>query len=128
MHKSHTINAALNMEPLIREVTSQRGKVLLEDANNFRYANNGKSLLTTRWRCSVRTCPATLITMNSTGNLTRETLPTHNHINKLMKAVAKETEKAIINRFATIPKAAPSTVLQEISSNMLASSFPGNII
>ena len=99
------------MEPLIREVTPQRGKVLLEDENNFRYANNGKRLLTTRWRCSVRTCPATLITMNSTGNLTRETLPTHNHINMLMKTVEKETEKAIINRFAITLKAAQSTVL-----------------
>ena len=77
------------VDRLVRNVPSQRGKVNLEDSNQFRYCNNGEGKFTTRWRCSKRSCPATLTTRNSTGNLTDPTLPDHNHANKLMKMVAR---------------------------------------
>lgn len=84
------------MDRLVRTVPSQRGKGNLEDSNRFRYCNNGQGKFTTRWRCSKLSCPATLTTRNSTGNLTNATLPEHNHTNKLMKMVAKQTEEAVL--------------------------------
>ena len=113
------------VDRLVRNVPSQRGKVNLEDSNQFRYCNNGEGKFTTRWRCSKRSCPATLTTRNSTGNLTDPTLPDHNHANKLMKMVAKQTEKAVLDKFTPNQQSKPSAVLQEISSNMLSSNFPG---
>ena len=48
-------------------------------------------------------CPATIITMISTGDLASGSLPDHNHSNKLLKLVAKNTEATPINHFATLP-------------------------
>ena len=70
------------MDRLVRIVLSQRGKENLEDSNRFRYCNNGQGKFTTRWRCFERLCPTTQ--------------PEHNHTNKLMKLVAKQTEEAVL--------------------------------
>ena len=113
------------MEQQLRKVTSQHGKEAVVDSNNFQYTNNGRTEATTRWRCSRRSCPATIITRNSTGDLASGSLPDHNHSNKLLKLVAMNTEATVINHFATIPDATPSSVLQEISTNMLSSNYPG---
>ena len=40
------------VDRLVRNVPSQRGKVNLEDSNQFRYCNNGEGKFTTRWQCS----------------------------------------------------------------------------
>ena len=47
-------------------------------------------------------CPATIITRISTGDLASGSLPDHNHSNKLLKLVAKNTEATVINHFATL--------------------------
>ena len=56
-----------------------------------------------------------------------DTLPSHSHTNQLLKRAAKETEESVIKKYAGIPCAIATTVLQEISSNMLSSSFPGQL-
>ena len=111
----------------LRFVKTQRGRPGVEDENRFVYTLNGKSDKTTRYRCSKRSCSATLVARNSTGNLVGDSLPEHNHTNKLMKTIAKATEKKLVDQFASLPGAQPSTVLQEISANMLASECPGQI-
>ena len=111
----------------LRFVKTQRGRPGVEDENRFVYTLNGKSDKTTRYRCSKRSCSATLVARNSTGNLVGDSLPEHNHTNKLMKTIAKATEKKLVDQYASLPGAQPSTVLQEISANMLASECPGQI-
>ena len=44
-----------------------------------------------------------------------------------MKSVAKETEAKVVTQYANVEGALPSTVLQEISQNMLSSDFPGQL-
>ena len=106
------------MDELVKKITSQSGKEALQDPNKFCYVNNGMGALTSR-------CPATLTTRNSTGSLKNTDLPEHNHNNKVMNLAAQQTEAAIVNHFATIQDTTPSVVLQQISSNMLSSDFPG---
>ena len=91
------------MERLLRKVTSQRGKEAVVDSNNFQYINNGRTGATARRRCSRRSCPATIITRNSTGDLASGSLPDHNQSNKPLKLVVKNTEATLINHFATLP-------------------------
>ena len=49
------------------------------------------------------------------------------HVNKLIKQIAKDTEKVVLEKYAGVHGSIPSAVLQEISVNMLESSFPGQI-
>ena len=89
------------------------------------YTENRKGQDTTQYCCSKRSCNATLTMSNVTGELVGENLPQHNHGSKIMKKVAKETEDKVVDRFASVPGTSASAVLQEISSNILASNFPG---
>ena len=125
MHKTVRVREHSTMERIVRQVESQRGKTLLEDENYFQYASNGHGIHTNRWRCTKRSCSATVTTRKSTGRLTNTSLPTHNHSNNKMKQCAQQTEKTVIDQFAHVPTVTPTSVLQEISSNMLASRFPG---
>ena len=98
------------------------------DENQFTYVQNGSGgKKTTPYRCSIRSCQATLQTRKSTGNLVGEVLPAHNHGNQLLRKLAQDTEKTIIDRFSAAEGVKPSTVLQEISNTMLGSNFPGQI-
>ena len=79
----------MKMAPMITAGLTRRGKPNYRDKNNF----NGERAETKNWRCSQRSCPATLTTRISTGNLVGDVLPTHGHTNKLLKTKAKTTEK-----------------------------------
>ena len=116
------------MAPMITAGLTRRGKPNYRDKNNFYYVFNGERAETKNWRCSQRSCTATLTTRISTGNLVGDVLPTHGHTNKLLKTKAKTTEKAVIEKYANVQGALPSNVLQEISQSMLNSDFPGQII
>jgi len=115
------------MAALITASTSRKGNPAIIDRNHFKYVGNGTSLSTVFWRCSNRKCGATLTTRKSTGNLVGKDLPDHTHGNQLLEKKAQETENDIVAKYAGIQGALPSTVLQEISHNMLASEFPGQL-
>ena len=70
MHKTVRVREHSTMERIVRQVESQRGKTLLEDENYFQYASNGHGIHTNRWRCTKRSCSATVTTRKSTGRLT----------------------------------------------------------
>ena len=66
----------MDVENLIKQATSSKGKPIIIDANNFRYTNNGGKLKNVDyWRCSVRTCPAKILTVKSTVELVGRELP-----------------------------------------------------
>ena len=115
------------MAALIRAGISKRGKPAIVDENEFTYTGNASGLLTNNWRCSNRSCTATLSTRKSTGNLVGNELPVHNHSNKLLKKKAKETEVNVLSKYAGVDRVAPAAVLQEISTYLLSSNFPGQI-
>ena len=115
------------MAGLIKAASTTRGKPAVRDSNMFLYVTNGEGPGTLRWRCSKRSCSATVTTRKSTGNLVGEKLPDHSHGNKLIKQIAKDTEKIVLEKYAGVHGSIPSAVLQEISVNMLESSFPGQI-
>ena len=115
------------MAGLLSAVTSARGKAAIRDRNRYLYTANGCGAATLRWRCSNRTCSATLSTRKSTGNLVGETLPEHSHGNKLFRQIVKETEATVIQKYAEVHGAILYAVLQEISVNMLTSDCPGQI-
>ena len=112
-------------DKVLKPYTTQRGKPGVTDANLYSYVENGVGKVRTRYRCSKRSCHGTLVRDNATGNMVGKELPEHNHENKLMKTKAMETEKNVVRHFATVPGTTAASVLQEISSNMLASDFPG---
>ena len=96
------------------------------DANNFRYTNNGgKRKNVDYWRCSVRTCPAKILTCKSTAELVGKELPLHNHPNSLLKQEARKVQKEIIQQHALIDGATTQNVLKEISVNIRGSTSPG---
>ena len=115
------------MAALIRAGTTKRGKPAIIDANHYSYVSNGETKSTKRWRCSQRPCLSSIVTRKSSGNLVGSVLPVHSHGNQLLRKQAKETERKVISKYAGIHGAAPAAVLQEISSNMLGSSFPGQL-
>ena len=90
------------MAPMITAGLTRRGKPNYRDKNNFYYVFNGERAETKNWRCSQRSCTATLTTRISTGNLVGDVLPTHGHTNKLLKTKAKTTEKAVIEKYANV--------------------------
>ena len=108
----------------LKPYTTQRGKQGITDANMFTYTENGGGKDRTRFRCSKRSCKATLIRNNMTGTVIGE-LPEHNHANQLLKKQAQETEQKVVGQFASVPGTTAAAVLQEISTNMLNSDFPG---
>lgn len=115
------------MSRVLQASTTQRGKPSLVDINNFSYTTHGSTASTQYWRCAQRKCGATLTTRKSTGNLVGENLPSHNHGNKLMRKVACITEKAVVSKYAEVHGATPTAVMQEISTNMLRTTFPGQV-
>ena len=115
------------MSGILHASTTQRGKPSLVDINIFSYTTNGSTASTQNWRCAQRKCGATLTTRKSTGNLVGENLPSHNHGNKLMWKVAHITEKAVASKYAEVHGATPAAVVQEISTNMLRTTFPGQL-
>ena len=114
-----------DMSNILKPSKTKRGKAGVIDNHNYFYTANGSSESTSRYWCSTSSWKATLIARNLTGNLVGDTLPDHNHGNKLLKMTAKKTEERIINQLAGFQGATPSAVLQEISTNMFASNFPG---
>jgi len=92
----------LKMAPMITAGLTRRGKPNYRDKNNFYYVFNGERAETKNWRCSQRSCTATLTTRISTGILVGDVLPTHGHTNKLLKTKAKTTEKAVIEKYANV--------------------------
>ena len=116
------------MTSLIQAGKTKRGRPAIIDNQHFSYVSNGPgSQKVYNWRCSNRKCDATLGTRKSSGNLVGDTLPSHQHGNQLMKKTAKKTESAVLFKYAGVQGATPSTVLQEISYNMLSSNFPGQL-
>ena len=116
------------MANLLTSSKTVRGRPKMVDKNNYSYVENGKGGARTQpWRCTSRSCSATLRTRKSSGQLVGDTLPSHSHTNQLLKRAAKETEENVIKKYAGIPCATATTVLQWISSNMLSSSFPGQL-
>ena len=78
------------MSLLLHASISKKGSPAITDSNRYKYVNNGERQYTTNWRCSVRKCLATITTRKSTGNLVGDSLPEHNHGNKLLCTIAKE--------------------------------------
>lgn len=113
------------MTSLINYSRSTRGKTVVIDSNSYKYCLNTNSPTINYWRCSDRKCLARIQTRKSSGNLIEDALPEHQHSNKLMIQKAKETEKATIDKYSSIPGATTKTVLQEVSTNLLASNSPG---
>ena len=111
--------------PTITYSVSQRGKEILVDSNQFKYCYKEESKKSKTWRCSDRSCSAKLYTDKLTGDLKNTELPSHNHGNGLLKSIAKEEQQKTISKYAAMPGISPKSVLQEISTNVLASSTPG---
>ena len=60
-------------------------------------SENGKGGYCTQpWRCTSRSCSATLRTRKSAGQLVGDTLPSHSHTNQLLKHAAKEIEESVM--------------------------------
>ena len=115
------------MANLITASTTKRGRPALKDINNFSYTENANRKETINWRCSNRSCSASLTTRKSTGNLLNAKLPEHNHGNRLLKKIAQNTENKIIDKYAEVQGATAASVLQEISHDMLGSNFKGQL-
>ena len=110
----------LNMaEPRLTFTLTKRMKPSVQCSNGFTYTGNGSCREFKRFRCSLRTCNATLKTRVSDYTLVGDTLPAHNHGNGLLRKVAKLSEDAVIEKYAGIHAAPPKHVLAEISTNML---------
>ena len=77
------------------------------------------------WRCSDRSCNAKIYTDKLTGALKNTELPSHNHGNGLLKKIAQEEQKKVIDKYSAMPGVSPKSVLQEISTNVLSSTTPG---
>ena len=75
--------------------------------------------------CANRSCKARISTQKSTGNLVGQSIPLHDHGNQLLIKKAKEHEVAVLDNLANVPAATTKAVLQQISTNILASSSPG---
>ena len=125
---SKVIGAIGSMSELLRASDTLRGKPAMIDANNFKYTLNFESTYSQSWRCSTRSCPATIRTRKSTGQLVSGMeLPSHTHSNNLMKTVAKTTENEVVNHLASFQPSTPSFALQDIASKMLSSNVPDKI-
>lgn len=79
----------------IRVSQSRKGKESITDCYTFHYVKNRANIRTTNWRCSVRSCTATLTTTNGERCLVGN-LPSHTHSNSLLKSTAKQTEKEVL--------------------------------
>ena len=61
------------------------------------------------------------------GDVPNQYLPDHNHISNLLKRAAKDTEAAVLTKFAKVQGTRPTQVIQEKSAKMLGSDLPGQI-
>ena len=68
------------MAELIKAALTTRGIPAVRDSNMFLCVSNGEGTGTVRWRCSKRSCSATVTTRKSTENLVEEKLPDHSHL------------------------------------------------
>ena len=106
--------------PTITLSVSQRGKEVLIDSNQFKYCYKEQSKKSKTWRCSDRSCNAKIYTDKLTGALKNTELPSHNHGNGLLKKIAQEEQKKVIDKYSAMPGVSPKSVLQEISTNVLS--------
>ena len=95
---------------MFRVERSNKGKPSIIDRHQFKYLAN-ESMSTARWRCSKRDCKATLQTTKSFSSLIDENSPDHNHIINLLKRVAKDTEAAVLTKFAKVQGTRPTQVI-----------------
>ena len=98
----------------VNHLLTKKGKVCLKDQFHFQYTLNRTGKKFTYWRCSDRSCSASIATCNVSGKLVSSQIPDHHHGNKLIKDIVKATEKKIIMQHAKL-NSDPSTVQQEIS-------------
>ena len=57
--------------------------------------------------------------------LVGESVPTHDHGNQLLQRMAKDHGSEVLDNLANVPAATNKAVLQQISTNIQASSSPG---
>jgi len=114
------------MAPMITAGLTRRGMPNYRDKNNFYYVFNGERAETKNWRCSQRSCTATVTTRISTGNQVGDVLPTsHGHTNKLLKTKAKTTEKAVIEKYANVQgKQRSMDSMHQTEGEICCRSFP----
>ena len=110
---------------LIRLTKSTRGKDAIIDNNYHKYTFNSTGKNVNYWTCANRSCKARISTRKSTGNLVGQSIPLHDHGNQLLIKKAKEHGVAVLDNLANVPAATTKAVLQQISTNILASSSPG---
>ena len=110
---------------LIRLTKSSRVKDAIIDNNYHKYTFNSTGKNVNYWTCANRSCKARISTRKSTGNLVGQSIPLHDHGNQLLTKKAKEHEVAVLDNLANVPAATTKAVLQQISTNILASSSPG---
>ena len=110
---------------LIRLTQTSRGKDAIIDRNYHRYTKNSSGKAVNYWACANRSCSARISTRKSTGRLVGESIPTHDHGNQLLRRMAKDHESEVLDNLANVPAATTKAVLQQISTNILASSSPG---
>ena len=122
--KSRKISQTSTMS-LIRLTKSTRGKDAIIDKNYHKYTLNSTGKNVIYWACANRDCKARISTRKSTGNLVGQSIPLHDHGNQLLLKKAKEHEVAVLDNLANVPAATTKAVLQQISTNILASSSPG---
>ena len=97
--------------------TTNRGKKLVVDKNNFTYTSNAKSQTVNYWICSENGCKARLRTRISSSNLVGD-LPIHQHENKLLKRSIIEQENNVIHKMARIDGTSATKVLSEITTHI----------
>ena len=81
--------------PAVTFSTSQKGKTVAVDRNNYRYCYKQSSSKCKTWRCSVRSCKAKIYTDVNNDELLG-TLPDHEHGNHLLRNIAKEETKEVL--------------------------------
>ena len=86
-------------EPIMLRFTlTKRIKSAVQCRNGFSYVGNGACSEFKGFRCSLRTCTASLKTRVSDNTLVGDTLPSHNYGNGLLRKVAKRTEDSVIEK------------------------------
>jgi len=106
-------------------ITTTRGSKQAIDANGFKYFLNGpRTGKVAYWRCTKKDCTGRLISRLSTSKLVGESLPQHDHSTNILKSMAKQEEKNIIKKHASLPMTNNKMMMSEISKNLLSSSHP----
>jgi len=108
----------------VRTVLTPRGKENVIDGNGYQYYRNNKTGTRKYWICSKAECDVRLITSISTGQVVGASLPQHGHGTNLNKRAAKEAEKRIVKKYASMPTTTPKQAMCEITSTLLSSDTP----